>query len=517
MLIKNKYIFLVFLFLGFLIFTPLVFAASNDFFQRAQEYYKKKCSDDPERTSAERSMYCYLFDKVSELSQEINNLGSRLNSLETTNIAQSAKITELEQRIAALESPNPPTSCIEPPSNLIGWWPGDGNAEDIVGNNEGSIQGGTSFASGKIGQAFIFEGLNDFVQTTTNNFPTGNKDRTIEMWVKINEFLSDIPEPSSPLETFFVGYGNFGSSGQIYSLGTAGNIYYFSQWGSAVFGPSLVKDRWYHVAVTNSGNAISLFLDGQVVKNGILGINTPSNTQFYIGRAPGSFGEIRRLNGLIDEVAIYDRALSSNEISAIFDAGEKGKCKLIPNPTKITISSGVSFDIPAGFKSMNIKLKKVSNLPTWAPTASFDNNTFHEQHRFFGNFTDVTIPILTSKYRLNKGGPDDFQADIIFNPEPNSQVLLLGQLVNYTFTSNSFNTDGFSTILITVGGGSNPQNLQTISLQRLENNFFVEKERLSCDGGAQCPYQSLPVLGGIYRVVLEGNGTEAVIGAILRH
>ncbi len=147
------------------------------------------------------------------------------------------------------------------------------------------------------------------------------------MWVNVNEFLADVPGSSSPLETFFAGYGNFGSSGQIYTLGTAGNVYYFSQWGGAIFGPSLVTDKWYHLAVTNSGNTVNLFLDGTVVTNGTLGINTPTNTQFYIGRAPGSFGDIRRLNGFADEVTIYHRALTQNEIQSIFDAGSNGKCK----------------------------------------------------------------------------------------------------------------------------------------------------------------------------------------------
>lgn len=188
----------------------------------------------------------------------------------------------------------------------------------------------------------------------------------------------------------------------------------------------------------------------------------------------------------------------------------------IPSPVILTVNSGVIFDVPTGFKSMTIKLKNVSNLPAWAPTVSFDGTTFHEQHRFGGSQLEVTIPILAGKYRLNKGGPDDFTADVIFNPEPNAQVLTLGQLVNYPFTSQSFDTTGFNTITITVGGGSNPQNLQAISLQKSEGGSFVEKQRLNCDGGAQCPLQSLPVLGGTYRVVLQGNGSAAVLGAILR-
>lgn len=220
-----------------------------------------------------------------------------------------------------------PPSCLQPPSGIISWWTGDGNANDIKGVNNGNLLNGVTFASGMVGQAFSFDGIDDFMQAPTNNLPTDNIARTLEMWVKINQFLDDTPNPSSPLETFFAGYGNFGSSGQMYSMGTAGNVYYFSQWGSAIFGPSLVKDRWYHVAVTNIGDLATLYLDGVVVANGTISINTLTGTQFYIGRAPGSYGDIRRLNGFVDEVSVYNRALTAEEIKTIYDAGTNGKCK----------------------------------------------------------------------------------------------------------------------------------------------------------------------------------------------
>lgn len=223
--------------------------------------------------------------------------------------------------------PSPKPTCIRPPSGLTSWWTGDGSADDAVGSNNGVINNGAGFTTGKVGQALDFDGIDDFVQTQTTGFQIGNNNRTLDFWVKINAFLADIPNPSSPLETFFAGYGNFGASGQIYALGTAGNVLYFSQWGSAIFGPSLQTGRWYHVAVTNQGNFVTLYLDGSAVASGTLGINTPANTQFYIGRAPDSFGDIRKLNGVIDEVEVFNRALSPSEIKAIFDADSEGKCK----------------------------------------------------------------------------------------------------------------------------------------------------------------------------------------------
>jgi len=187
------------------------------------------------------------------------------------------------------------------------------------------------------------------------------------------------------------------------------------------------------------------------------------------------------------------------------------------NPISIAVTNAQTFTVPIGYKSMTISLSNTNGLPAWAPTVSFDGgNNFSEQIRFAGSETLVTIPILSNTYRLNTGGSSGFNADITFNPDSSSQAILFNSNANYPFVSNSFNTDSFSSISITVGGGNNPQHLTAISLQRLENGVFVEKQRLACDGGAQCPLQSMPVLGGTYQVSIEGAGTGAVIGALLR-
>src|SRR4051794_26774148 len=44
--------------------------------------------------------------------------------------------------------------CVAPPANMVSWWPGDGNTNDIQGTNTGTLQGNATFASGKVSQAF---------------------------------------------------------------------------------------------------------------------------------------------------------------------------------------------------------------------------------------------------------------------------------------------------------------------------------------------------------------------------
>ncbi len=52
-------------------------------------------------------------------------------------------------------------SCVPPPANMISWWPGDGNPNDIQNGNNGTLQGGTTYAAGRVGQAFSLDASTD--------------------------------------------------------------------------------------------------------------------------------------------------------------------------------------------------------------------------------------------------------------------------------------------------------------------------------------------------------------------
>ena len=99
----------------------------------------------------------------------------------------------------------------------------------------------------------------------------------------------------------------------------------------SVAAPNQINKGWHHIAVTNLGGTnvgIVLFLDGEpVARRQNFDIETAAGSLFYMGRIPGSTGDIRRMNGELDEVSIYNRALSPREIAAIFAAGKAGKCK----------------------------------------------------------------------------------------------------------------------------------------------------------------------------------------------
>jgi prepilin-type N-terminal cleavage/methylation domain-containing protein len=214
--------------------------------------------------------------------------------------------------------------AVAPPQGIIGWWPGDGNAIELVNGNNGTLQGGAGFAPAQVDQGFHFPG------TGSVNAPDYSAlDRaflTMEAWISLDE------APATPGSRFTIATkGITQSSSENYGLYVTNSGLMF-EWFNAGFrqtqsaNTQFASDTNHHVAVTVSGNTIVFYKDGQLlsahpqtfplVPNDLplqIGNNAPHNHQFH---------------GVIDELSIYNRALTQPEIAAIFNAGSAGKLKL---------------------------------------------------------------------------------------------------------------------------------------------------------------------------------------------
>jgi hypothetical protein len=73
--------------------------------------------------------------------------------------------------------------CVPPPPGLVGWWPGDGNARDIVAGHDGKLRFGATFGPGEVSQAFTFDGSDDNV-LINSTFPFHQPgDATLDFWL----------------------------------------------------------------------------------------------------------------------------------------------------------------------------------------------------------------------------------------------------------------------------------------------------------------------------------------------
>jgi hypothetical protein len=234
---------------------------------------------------------------------------------------------------------NPAPSCDPAPSGLVAWWPAEDNANDIVGTNNGTLLGGLGFAPGEIGQAFLFTTTNTTEQgvqvpaSPSLNVGTG-AGFTVESWVNPSDLSQ--PNHSRPIAEWNTGTGTYGVhfhinvtySGNLYAnivdtTGTAHTIFT----GAGI----LVTNVFQHIALTydKASGVATMYCNSKVVLQQTVGSFTPQTTYpLYLGQRPGSASVV--FDGLLDEVSIYNRALSSTEIAAIYNAGGSGKCPLPP-------------------------------------------------------------------------------------------------------------------------------------------------------------------------------------------
>jgi len=232
-------------------------------------------------------------------------------------------------------------SCVPPPAGLIAWWRGEGNGLDSAGTNNATLVGDVGFTNGLVGQGFVISGAgNDYVALPQNVFPfpssgTGNAPLTFEVWFKTS--IGGVILGQQDHAPFM------GINGWVPALyvGTNGLLYghLFEGAGTPPFiesETSVFDGQFHHGAVTYDGANEYLFLDGVLVASMPFTQQSygSGNYQYQLGTGytagwPGTAGGWFPFAGVIDEASIYNRALATNEIAAIFAAGTAGKCTSI--------------------------------------------------------------------------------------------------------------------------------------------------------------------------------------------
>ena len=244
--------------------------------------------------------------------------------------------------------------CVGPVSGVVSWWAAEGNAADIQGTNEGALVGDASFAPGKVGQAFSFDGNGDAVTVPHSGSLDLSSAITIEAWVKVDSFTKDwqaiVTKGDSAWRLHRFGDSNnvaFGTSGL-----TTGNG------GPDLAGATDVADgQWHHVVGTYDGTTKALYVDGALdASTTASGLISTNAYPVMIGENAELHG--RHFDGLIDEVVLYDRALSAEEVEAAFNAGGSGKCR-----TDLSINKTTKID-PVYLRrifSYNLSVKNLGN------------------------------------------------------------------------------------------------------------------------------------------------------------
>jgi hypothetical protein len=270
----------------------------------------------------------------------------------------------------------PPAVCTAAPANQVSWYRAENNANDSQGSNHGTLQNGTTFTAGKVGQAFSFDGIDDVVSITDNPTLNPSGSLTIEAWVN--------PNASSTGSNAMISKWNDlgGNTNTAYALtlenpntlrfAVAGSNGGFADIQSSVPVP---LNTWTHVAGIFNAQAQTLCVFVNGVKTCLLGTTNfnslrVSTAPLLIGAGDFGGGARRFFNGQIDEASIYNRALSDTEIQAIFNADSAGKC-LAPTSASVIIGGRVITASGRGINRAALTLTDANGAIRFAQTNSF--------------------------------------------------------------------------------------------------------------------------------------------------
>ena len=226
-------------------------------------------------------------------------------------------------------------------SGLVGYWTFDGKdmpngvALDMSGNfatgTPVNIATSTFYAAGKIGQALNFDGVNDYVRTASTITFNSNIS-TVSFWYKVaNDTASDsdvMLELSSNFNnndgTFVIFPHSISYSGK-FAVGIQDSVGTSKYRVESVSRPSVGVWHHYSVILNNSTTLgdIVIYIDNVLQTTGVeLNIkdqssNLKTDTLYFMSRGGSSLFE----DGILDDVRIYNRALSANEIKQLYNLG----------------------------------------------------------------------------------------------------------------------------------------------------------------------------------------------------
>ncbi|HAR20707.1 MAG TPA: hypothetical protein DCR46_08590 [Cytophagales bacterium] len=321
-----------------------------------------------------------------------------------------------------------------PVNGLVGYWPFNGNAKDESGNGNNGIVNGATLTTdrfGKVNSAYSFNGSSNYIRIdnstslnstsisisgwfNTNNLATNdNLDAKgiIGKWWQTpsvcngnyNAYLVCLTKPLSQTSTFVGGATSF----------YGGNVFYANT--------PISTNNWYHfVFVHNSSSGGRLYINGNLVNsNSSIGSICNSLNALIIGADINNGNLYRFFNGKLDDIGIWNRALTEQEITNLYNenicyktvsvtdtlristlAGfntlpqEFGTVKVFPNPTNDLLN--ISIDKP----NSNYTIKIMDNTSKAVYTSTMNSNSLQVNLNQFSSKGLYLIQILDNTNKV---------------------------------------------------------------------------------------------------------------------
>ncbi len=319
-------------------------------------------------------------------------------------------------------------------SGLVGYW--SFNGPDISNNANAAYDRSGSYATGTMtnmatstravpgisGQALKFDGVDDYVSFPDRGFPTGSSPSTISLWIKANPTAANLCNSNGALSSYcaFLVYGA-ASTNQARWIGvtkSAGANILISFWNNekdTTIDYTEIVGSFHHLVWVYDGTNSIIYLDNALrFSQAHSGLNTTLSS----GRINSDlYDNDRVVDGFIDEVRIYNRALSAAEITNLYNTGA-AKMKTNTATTK-AYNSGL-----------------VGNWTFNGPDISNNADAAYDRSGSYATGTMINMATSTryaqgiSGQALSFDGVDDY---VTMGLLPQSTILTTNQTVSFWF------------------------------------------------------------------------------------
>ncbi|MBU4352816.1 MAG: LamG domain-containing protein, partial [Nanoarchaeota archaeon] len=439
---------------------------------------------------------CYFASINRTLYVDITNPDIAFVNPTQTNNTKVATFNNFNYvNVSVTDASNNYSAFIDWNRSLVGWWRledegGSSFSDSSTWGNNGTCSGTAcpNLTTGMRGKAYKFDGIDDYV--AINSSPLNiNADNSysISLWTKIK---------GSTGTTMSLWEGDTLSAPSLESNGGTTNFFYYIYNGagySYIQTGTLTADIWYHIVAVYDESAYKqeLFVNGVSKGSNSLNVNDSINS-LYIG-ARG--GRTLRFNGSIDEVQVWNRALSSEEINASYSAGIYKLYRNFTslNPGTYTYKAYV-VDQAGNLNTTEQRTFIVNSEPTVTSAilnSTYGTNLTTENLTVYAQYNDNDSDTVSLVYDWRKDGISDAVLNMPFDVDGSNENST--NVKDYTTYSNNGSVYSSGQLILNSGVESGSLNWASISgissdshtgsysLYMAATNSFTSKELMPID------------------------------------
>ena len=196
----------------------------------------------------------------------------------------------------------PPSTGITPSEHFgVVLYEGDGSSSH-------SINGGKFGAGG-----YFTDSNSSYISRDSGFLPMGNAARTFSFWVMVNSHSTD---------QYFLSYGD-GANGQFFSprirpTSQGGYISFMGYAADLDSNVAMTTGEWMHLCYTYDGTTLKIYKNATEIASGSLSLNTSTARDFTIGARDLDGTRSKHMNGKLDQLRIFTKALSSSEVTTLY-------------------------------------------------------------------------------------------------------------------------------------------------------------------------------------------------------